>query len=475
MDLNINVSQILRNNGYTAARCTKDVLLEAFLERVKPLPITTELTRIGGYGDGGYLIPDDLDGLDGCFSPGVSTIANFELELAQRGIRSFMADHSVSEPPTANPLFDFTQKYLGDSNNHMFMRLEDWVLDKAGDNSRDLLLQMDIEGAELPVLLDTPRSILRRFRTMVIEFHNLELLISGPMFSVIQQVFTKILKDFCVVHLHPNNYFKTISFKNVEIPPIIEFTFYRKDRAILAGTPLNFPHLLDSKNVFDKPDVVLPACWRKNPNEVDDFLRVVSGVIHVGANLGQERFLYDQLELAVVWIEPLDNIFETLSENIAPFPNQTALKYLITDQDHKRHNFYIADNQAASSSVFKPTGHFELWPEVQFPETREITGMTLATVLKKENISLTHYQALVIDTQGSELLVLQGLGELIRQFRYIRTEAADFDAYAGCCRLADLTAYLAKFGFVEKIRSNMTHRSSGGNYYDLLYVRTGDV
>jgi hypothetical protein len=112
---------------------------------------------------------------------------------------------------------------------------------------------------------------------------------------------------------------------------------------------------------------------------------------------------------------------------------------------------------------------------VQFPETRELTGMTLATVLRKENIPLASYQALVIDTQGSELLVLQGLGELIRQFRYIRTEAADFDAYEGCCRLTDLTAYLAKFGFVEKIRSNMTHRTSGGNYYDLLYVRAGDI
>jgi hypothetical protein len=43
-------------------------------------PITTqhELIRLGGNGDGGYLVPDDLDGLDYCFSPGVSITANFE-------------------------------------------------------------------------------------------------------------------------------------------------------------------------------------------------------------------------------------------------------------------------------------------------------------------------------------------------------------------------------------------------------------
>ena len=37
----------------------------------------------------------------------------------------------------------------------------------------------------------------------------------------------------------------------------------------------------------------------------DAFLRKVSGVIHVGANLGQERAHYARFRLDVVWIEPI--------------------------------------------------------------------------------------------------------------------------------------------------------------------------
>jgi hypothetical protein len=104
MDLNVNVSQILRNNGYTAVRGVKKEALEAFFERMKPVSTAKELVRVGGYGDGGYLIPDDLEGIEACFSPGVADVANFESEMATKGIRSFLADFSVESPPVANPL-----------------------------------------------------------------------------------------------------------------------------------------------------------------------------------------------------------------------------------------------------------------------------------------------------------------------------------------------------------------------------------
>ena len=37
----------------------------------------------------------------------------------------------------------------------------------------------------------------------------------------------------------------------------------------------------------------------------DRFLKEVSGVVHVGANTGQERGIYDKLSLDVIWIEPI--------------------------------------------------------------------------------------------------------------------------------------------------------------------------
>ena len=56
--------------------------LHALLQALRPLDPGIELIRIGPDSDGGYLVPDDLDGIRHAFSPGVSTESGFEAELA---------------------------------------------------------------------------------------------------------------------------------------------------------------------------------------------------------------------------------------------------------------------------------------------------------------------------------------------------------------------------------------------------------
>ena len=41
----------------------------------------------------------------------------------------------------------------------------------------------------------------------------------------------------------------------------------------------------------------------------DDFLRDVTGVVHVGANTGQERDKYARHGLSVIWVEPIPDIY----------------------------------------------------------------------------------------------------------------------------------------------------------------------
>ena len=57
------------------------------------------------------------------------------------------------------------------------------------------------------------------------------------------------------------------------------------------------------------------------------------------------------------------------------------------------------------------------------------------------------FPALVMDTQGSELLVLRGADPRLPSFAFIKTEVADFEAYSGCCQLAEVTAFLSARGF----------------------------
>ncbi|GMR17055.1 MAG: hypothetical protein BMS9Abin32_109 [Gammaproteobacteria bacterium] len=79
------------------------------------------------------------------------------------------------------------------------------------------------------------------------------------------------------------------------------------------------------------------------------------------------------------------------------------------------------------------------------------------------------FDTLVLDTQGSELMVLQGAGTLLHDIRYIKTEVADFEAYKGCARLHELSAYLEAFGFAETSRERFATRSQGGSYYNVIY------
>lgn len=251
---------VLLNRRTTLGRTARTEAIESFLRTIRPVETQHPLIRVGGDSDGGYLIPDDLAGISACFSPGVSTVAHFEEELAGRGIKCFLADASVDAPPVSSDLFDFERKFLGAEAGGDYITLQDWVSRKAPD-AGDMILQMDIEGAEYRVILSTDSKALRRFRILVIEFHNLASIYDRMGLDLVSLTFAKLREDFEIVHIHPNNRIRPIMFKQFETPPLLEFTFLRKDRVTSRRPATNFPHPLDRKNVVKRPDLALPACW----------------------------------------------------------------------------------------------------------------------------------------------------------------------------------------------------------------------
>lgn len=263
-----NTERILNLPGkmpFFPTRITSPELIKEFLSKLHPITCESELIRLGPESDGGYLIPNDLEGIRACFSPGVSDIAGFELDCAKRGMQVYMADASVEKPPSDHSQFSFIKKFIGATTHGEFISLEDWVNSSIDEKRSDLLLQMDIEGFEYEALLSTPRSLLARFRVIVIEFHDLEFLFSQPMFSIYRQVFEKLLSTHYCMHIHPNNFCSTLKVGDLELLQMAEFTFLRKDRISNPTFASQFPHQLDRDNT-SKATCPLPKSFYRCNN-----------------------------------------------------------------------------------------------------------------------------------------------------------------------------------------------------------------
>ena len=235
------------------------------LEKLFPLSTNRELIRFGPEGDGGYLVPNDLKEIQACFSPGVSQKSGFEMDCANLGMKVYLADASVDGPPDEHQHFSFIKKFIGKATKDEFITLEDWVTESVDDNKSELMLQMDIEGYEYEVFLNTSETLMRRFRIIVAEFHGLDeiLNLQTEKNQEIFDVFEWILKTHSCVHIHPNNCCGTLERDGVEIPRVMEFTFLRNDRIEHSSFVREFPSPLDSDNT-PNPPLVLPKCWYAN-------------------------------------------------------------------------------------------------------------------------------------------------------------------------------------------------------------------
>ena len=102
-----SLRNVAAKKGVFLSKVNNTDALAQFFRDVRPVAVDGDLIRLGADGDGGYLVPNDLDGIEACFSPGVADTATFEDELVQRGIKSYLADFSVEQAPIANKMISF--------------------------------------------------------------------------------------------------------------------------------------------------------------------------------------------------------------------------------------------------------------------------------------------------------------------------------------------------------------------------------
>ena len=250
----------LKERGFIWAERTRSDPIRDLLQSLAPR--RAELIRVGPEGDGGYLLPDDLEGLVAGFSPGVGYRSGFDLELAGRGIPMFLCDGSVEAPAAQHENLYFDKQFLGCYSDAHTITIDDWVQQRWPDPSGDLILQMDIEGAEFETLLAMSPGLQGRFRIILLEIHMTGTRwLNRPFFELASRALEKLLLTHKVVHLHPNNFAGAVFLDDLELPRMMEITLHRKDRADDCRPATDFPHRLDQDNVPALPTLVLPKCW----------------------------------------------------------------------------------------------------------------------------------------------------------------------------------------------------------------------
>ncbi len=202
----------------------------------------------------------------------------------------------------------------------------------------------------------------------------------------------------------------------------------------------------------------------------DDFLKSCKGVIHIGGHTGEERMLYSRRGLRVLWIEAMPRVFETLQQNIRGYKNQIATNALLTDKDGEFYDFKVSNN-GASSSIYDFKDHKEFWPEVKMSETIRLKSKTLVSVLSELKLSPSEFDALILDVQGAELVVLKGSASVLKGMRFVQTEAADFEIYKGSCTAETLVVAMRDWGFVVRRKDCFASKPGVGSCYDILFER----
>jgi FkbM family methyltransferase len=213
-----------------------------------------------------------------------------------------------------------------------------------------------------------------------------------------------------------------------------------------------------------------------HPN--DWFLRKSTGLIHVGASIGQERNLYARFNLDAIWVEPIPAAYAKLLANLAGFPKQRGYQYLLTDREGQEYEFLLSGEEGMCSSIL-PYGKIrDANPDQRhwyvYDGSMKVTSSTLAAMVKKESIDIKNFQTLIIDTQGSELYVLRGAIELFPHIHFIKVEVPDYEGYEGCCTVKDMNEFMNAHGYIE--RDRVAHGAtvpSVGMYYDIVYVQKG--
>lgn len=200
--------------------------------------------------------------------------------------------------------------------------------------------------------------------------------------------------------------------------------------------------------VFERQNIYISRKYHPNDGTIttrisEELISQGRGVLHIGAHEGQEASFYDKCQVPVIWIEAIPAKFKVLQHKLQAFPNQNAICALIGDSNLPGVEFYISDNNSASSSIFLPNPNANV--PFEMIEKTVLEMKRLDDVISSEQMS--SFRHWVIDVQGAELKVLHGAGELLKYCNSLIIESKRKSNYQYGATWEELEEFLKLNGF----------------------------
>lgn len=215
--------------------------------------------RIGAArGDGAYILLDMLRPSQKVLSFGVGRNVAFDRDMAERGHEVFLYDHTVAGLPVEHPRLHFHALGIGGASDPAtrLLSLADHVaaIAEAGD---DMILKMDVEGAEWPALAAAPPALLARFEQVVLEIHGLAALGKPAWRTRIATGLARLCGTHTLFHVHANNHAPPVVVEGFTVSNLLEVSWVRTDLVARAPSRTLYPTALDHPNLRRAADTLL--------------------------------------------------------------------------------------------------------------------------------------------------------------------------------------------------------------------------
>ena len=216
--------------------------------------------RIGCNSDGGYVLLDKLRPEQPVLSYGVGLDSSFDFDLARRGHRVFMFDHTVKGPRGRLPegCIFIREGVAAKADpkkrvDTVLAHLKRYRLTRR----RDVILKMDIEGGEWDIIAALPEQAMAAFEQIVVEFHWLENLKREGFTAQVRAALQRLNERFTLCHVHGNVYGGMRKPAGVVLPNVLEATYVRSDLVSRTANRTLYPTQYDYANRPGSKDLVL--------------------------------------------------------------------------------------------------------------------------------------------------------------------------------------------------------------------------